>query len=127
MDARVGPALAPAIEVRLRLLERLEAEAPERRLLRVPDPGFHLALAIGIAHATRQRDDAVVREHVAIQRVERRIVHVRRQHPFAEVVEHDDADGAAEPAKRLLMQLRPDLGARAPHQEPDGLAASSLA
>ena len=77
MDPRVGPVRLPAIEVRLRGLERLEAEPFERRLLRMADPGLDFPFAIGIAHATRQRDDAVVRQDVAIERIERRIVDVR--------------------------------------------------
>ena len=77
VDARVGPVRFPAIEIGLRLLQRLEAQAVQRRLLRVADARFDLALAIGIADATRQRDDAVVREHVAIERIERGIVDVR--------------------------------------------------
>ena len=44
VDARVGPARFPAIEIRLRLLERLEAQPLQRRLLRVADAGFDLAL-----------------------------------------------------------------------------------
>ena len=80
VDARVGPVRFPAIEIRLRRLERLEAQALQRRLLRVADAGFDFPFAIGIADATRQRDDAVVREHVAIERIERGIVDVRREH-----------------------------------------------
>jgi hypothetical protein len=100
VDARIGPVRLPAIQVRLRRLERLEAQALQRRLLRVADAGFDLALAIGIAHAARQRDDAVVGEHVAIERIERGIVDVRREHAFAQVVEDDDLDRAAQATKR---------------------------
>jgi len=60
VDARIGPVCLPAIQVRLRGLERLEAQALQRRLLRVTDASFDFAFAIGIAHAARQRDDAVV-------------------------------------------------------------------
>ena len=77
VDARVGPARFPAIQVRLRLVERLEAQAFQRRLLRVADAGFDLPFAIGIADAARQGDDAVVREHIAIERIERGVVDVR--------------------------------------------------
>ena len=72
MDARVRPVRVPAIQIGLRGLDRLEAQALQRRLLGVADAGFDFALAIGIADATRQRDDAVMREHVAIERIERR-------------------------------------------------------
>ena len=56
MNARVGPARFPVIEIGLRRLERLEAESLERRLLRVPDARLDFPFAIGIAHAARQRD-----------------------------------------------------------------------
>ena len=42
--------------------------------------------------------------------------------PSFEVVEDDDAYGAAQPAERPLVQLGPDLGAGAVNQQPDGLA-----
>src|SRR6185312_8207308 len=48
VDARIGPVGLPAIEVGLCLIERLEAEAAERRLLRVADPSFDLPLPIRI-------------------------------------------------------------------------------
>jgi hypothetical protein len=60
VDARIGPVRFPAVQVRLRRLERLEAQALQRRLLRVADAGFDLPFAIGIAHAAWQGDDAVV-------------------------------------------------------------------
>ena len=44
VDARVGPARVPPIEIGLRLLERLEAHASQGCLLRVADPGFDFAL-----------------------------------------------------------------------------------
>jgi hypothetical protein len=59
------------------------------------DSRLDLALAIGIAHPARQRDRAVVLEHVAIQRVHRRVVDVRRDDAFLEVVEDDDAGRTA--------------------------------
>ena len=82
------------------------------------DARFDFALAIRIADATRQRHHAVVREHVAIERIERGIVDVRREHAFFEIVEDNDAHGAAKPTKRALMQLGPDLRARLPDQQP---------
>ena len=71
----------------MRGLDRLEAEPFQRRLLRVADARFDFPFAIGIADAARQRDDAVMREHVAIERIDRGIVDVRREHAFAQVVE----------------------------------------
>ena len=48
---------------------------------------------------------------------------VRGEHALAQIVEDHDAHDAAEPAKRLLMQLGPAPGARLEEQQPDALAA----
>jgi len=117
VDTRVRPALFPAIQVRLRLGERAKALAPERCLLCMADAGFHLPFAIGIADATRQGDRAVMRKHITIERIQSGVVDVRREHAFAQIVEHDDSDGAAQTAKRIFVQLGPDLRARLPRQE----------
>ena len=85
-------------------------------------PRFDFPFAIGIADATRQRDDTVVGQHVAIERIERRIVDVRREHAFFEIVEDDDTDRPTEPAKGALVELGPHLRARLPHQQADGFA-----
>ena len=122
VDPRVGPVRLPAIEIRLRLLEALEALPVQRRLLRVADARFDLALAIGIADAARQADHAVVREHVAIERIERRLVDVGREHALFEIVEDDGPRRSAEPAKRALMELGPRLRARLPRQQAHGFA-----
>ena len=118
VDAGVRPVRLPAIEIRLRLLQALEALAVERRLLRVADARFDLALAIGIADAARQADHAVVREDVAIQRIQRRLVDIRRQHAFFEIVEDDRPRRAAETPKRALMEFGPRLRTRLPRQQP---------
>ena len=86
MDAGVGPAGVPAVEVGLRLGERLEAQALERGL-RMADGRLDFPLAIGIPDATGQRDDAVVREHVAVERVQGGVVDVRREHALPQIVE----------------------------------------
>ena len=122
MDAGVGPAPLPAVEVGLGVVEPLEAEAAQRRLLRVADAGLDLALSVGVTDATRQGDDAVVGQHVAVERIERRVVDVRGEHALLEVVEDDDPYGAAQPPKRPLVQFGPDLRARPVDQQPDSLA-----
>ncbi len=122
VDARVRPALVPVVEVALRILRALEAQ-PFEHLLRVPDPRLHLPLAIGMAYAARQREGAVVREDVAVERIEPRVVDVRREHALAKVVEHCRAWRPAEAAKRFLVQLAPDLRARAPREQAYRLAA----
>ena len=57
VDAGIGPAPLPAVEIRLSDVEPLEAEAAQRRLLGVADGRLDLALAIGVSDATRQGDD----------------------------------------------------------------------
>ncbi len=92
LEALADPAGRRAI---VRGLKGLEVKPAQRGFLRVPDPRFHFPFAIRITDATRQCDDAVVREHVAIERVERGIVDVGREHALAQIVEHDHADRAA--------------------------------
>jgi hypothetical protein len=47
------------------------------------DAGFDFPFAVGIAHPTGQRDDAVVRQDVAKERVQRRVIDVRGEDAFA--------------------------------------------
>jgi len=47
VDTRVRPARFPAIQIRLRLVDRLEAEPAQRRFLRVADAGFDFPLRSG--------------------------------------------------------------------------------
>ena len=109
VNARVGPALFPVIQVGLRFFQTFEALPFERRFLGVADAGLDLALSIRIAHAARQRDGAVVRQHVAVQRIERGIVDVGREHAFAQIVEDDDAVAPPSRRKACLVQFGPDL------------------
>src|ERR671913_1475522 len=83
---------------------------------------FDFSLAIGVADSTREGDDAIVGEYVAVERVERRVVDVRREDPFLEIVEDDHAHRPTEPTKRPLVELSPDLRARLPDQQTDRLA-----
>ncbi len=62
-------------------------------------------------------------EHIAIQRVQRRIVDVGREHAFAQIIEHDHARGSAQPAKRLLVQFGPDARTGTEGQQTNGFAA----
>ena len=87
VDAGVGPAGLPAIEIGLGVGKPRDAQPAERRLLRMADPGVDFAFPIGIANPARQRDRAVVREDVAIERIERRVVDVGGEDAFFQVVE----------------------------------------
>ena len=108
VDARVGPARFPVVQIGLGLFQALEAQSFQRRFLGVADAGFDLPFAIRISDAAGQGDHAVVGEHIAIERIERGIVDVRSEHAFAQIVEHHDAHAAAQPAERFLMQFGPD-------------------
>ncbi len=87
VDARVGPALFPAIKVGLGFLQTLEAQAFQRCSLRMTDAGFDFAFAVRVLNAAGHGDRAVVREHVAIKRIERGIVHVGDENALAQIIE----------------------------------------
>ena len=91
MNARVGPVSFPTIQIGLRIFQALEALAFERSLLRMTDARFDLAFAIRVLHSAWKRCDAVVLQHVTVQRIERGLVNVRREHAFAQVIEHHHA------------------------------------
>ena len=88
------------------------------------DAGFDLPLpfAIRIADSAREGDYAVVRQHITIKRIQRGVVDVRGEDPFFQIVEDDDADKAPQPAQRAFVELRPDLRARSPNEQPHRLA-----
>ena len=65
VDARVGPALFPAVEVGLRFVQALEAQPFERRVLRVADAPFDFALSIRVVHPAGQRLRTMCRGIVA--------------------------------------------------------------
>ena len=111
--------------VRLRCVETLEAQSFERRLLRIADASFDLPFAIGIADTAREGDHPVMREYIAIDWIQRGVVDVRSEDAFFQIVEDDDADGAAQPAKSVFVELGPDLRARAPHEQPHRLARAA--
>ena len=62
----------PVIQVRLRLFQALEAQPFQRCLLGMPDAALDLPLPIRIANAARQGDGAVVRQQIAIERIQGR-------------------------------------------------------
>jgi len=74
----------------------------------VTDARFDFALSIWILNATGHGHGTVVREHIAIEGIERGIVNVGGQHTLTQIVEHHDARTATHPAKRFLVQFGPD-------------------
>ena len=125
MNARVGPAFFPVIEVRLGRLQAFEPLPLQRSFLGMGDAGLHLAFAIRIAHPARHRHRTVVRQHVAVERIERGVVDVGSKYAFFQVVEHHDFGGASQSAERLLMQLCPDARAGLEGEQPDAFAAEA--
>ena len=66
-----------------------------------------------------------MRQHVAVQRVQRGIVDVRSEDTLAEIIEHDHSRGAADATKGLLMQLGPGLRTGAEDQQSNRLPAAT--
>jgi hypothetical protein len=108
VNARVGPALFPTIQIGLRFLQTLEAQSFEGSFLRMANARLDFALPIRVLHATRKGHRTVMLQHVAVQRIERGLVDVGREHAFAEIIEHHHACHAAQSAKRFLVELGPD-------------------
>ena len=88
MNAGVGPALFPAIQIRLRFFQALEAHSFERCSFGVTDSGLHFPFAIGILDPARQSHHAVVSENITKQRVDGGIVDIGNCHSFSQVVEN---------------------------------------
>ncbi len=84
---------------------------------------FDFAFAVRILHAAGQSHNAVVFQHVAVQRIERGIVDVGREHALAQIIEHHHPSRAAQSAKRLLVQLGPDPGTGSEYQQANGFPA----
>ena len=123
VDARVGPARFPVVQVGLSFLQAFEAKSFQRGILGMADAPFHFPLAIRIADAAGQRDNTVVSKHVAVQRIDGGIVDVWFDHPLAQIVEHGDSCHSAQPAEGSLVQLSPRLRTGAEHQQANTLTA----
>jgi hypothetical protein len=123
VNTGVGPALFPTVQISLGLLQALETKSLQGRLLGVADAGFHFPFSIRISDAARQSDDAVVSEHVTVERIQRGIVDVRGEYAFAQVVEHHHVSNPAQPAESTLMQFNPDARTRAKGEQAYRLAA----
>src|ERR1051326_3989338 len=95
VNARVGPAPLPLIQIRLSLFETFETQSLQRCLFGVADARFHFSFAIRISDATRHGDDAVVRQHIFEQWIDCGIVDVWGEDAFLQVIENHDTTGAA--------------------------------
>src|SRR6266700_1651659 len=125
MDARVGPALFPVVQIRLRLFQALELLALQRRHLRMVDATLDFSFSIWIAHFARQRCHAVMCQNIAVQGVDSRIVEVWGQHALAKVIENHDPRRTAKPAKCLLVKLSPHPRTRSEGQQANTLATTT--
>ena len=112
MDTRVGPPFLPTVEVGLRIFQVVKAESLERRLLRMTHAGFDLSLAIRMSNTAGHGHDAIVGQHVAIERIKYRIVYVCLQHPLLEIVQDDEAWSATQAAKTVLVKPSPHFRGR---------------
>ena len=117
MDASIGAAGFPTIQIGLCFLQTLEAFSFERCLLGMSDGGLDFSFSIGIFDPARQGDHAIVGEDVAIEWIQSGIVDVGDEHAFAQVIEHDDTGTTTQSAKRFLVQLGPDTRAGAESQQ----------
>ena len=93
MDARVGPALFPAVQIGLRFLETLKALPLERCFLRVADPGLHFSFSIWIMDPASERYRAIVGQDISIQGIESGIVDIGTQHALFQVIENNNSRG----------------------------------
>jgi len=66
VNARVGPALFPMIQVSLSILQTFEALSLEGCFLGMAHAALDLTFTIRIAHPTGQRHRAVMRQHIAV-------------------------------------------------------------
>ena len=87
------------------------------------DAGFDFTFSIRVSDPAWHRHHAVVRKHIAVERIERGIVEVGLEHALAQIVEHHHARAATEPAKGFLVELGPDLRTGTKDQQADRLAA----
>lgn len=95
-------------------LERVEAEAFERVVLRIPDAGFRLALVLGFSGQAGKRHEAGVARIGGVGRIELRLVEVRLQHARLQIVDHDDPDDAAQRFEGPLVAADEGLHVLAP-------------
>src|SRR5271155_948033 len=125
VDARVGPALFPVVQIRLRLFQALELLALQRRHLRMVDAALNFSFSIRIAHFARQRCHTVVSQNIAVERIYARIVEVWRQHALTQVVQNYNPRRTAKPAKCPFMQLGPYPRTRTEDQQANTLPTTT--
>jgi hypothetical protein len=67
------------------------------------DAGFNFSFSIWILDPTGQSYGAIVRQDVAIERIQSGIVDVRDEHAFAQIIENHDSRSATQSTECSLM------------------------
>jgi hypothetical protein len=125
VDARIGAAGFPTIQISLRFFQALEAFSLEGCVLGVSDAALNFSFSIWILDPARQSDTTIVSQHVAIEGIQSGIVDVGDKYTFLQIIEHHDAGTAAESTECFLVQLGPDARAGAEGEQAYRLAAAS--
>jgi hypothetical protein len=99
---RIGTACLPTIQIGLGLLQALKAFSLEGSLS-VADAGFNFSFSIWILDPTGHGDSAIVRQDVAIERIQSGIMDVRDEHAFAQIIQDDDPRSATQSTECFLM------------------------
>src|SRR5271166_1531133 len=102
MNAGIGAACLPTVQIDLGLLQALKAFALERSLC-VADAGFNFSFSIWILDPTGQRYGAIVCQDVAIERIQSGIVDVRDEDALAQIIQNHDTRRATQSAECFLM------------------------
>jgi hypothetical protein len=102
MNASIGTACLPTIQIGLGLLQTLKAFSLERSL-GMANARLNFSFSIWILDPTGQGDRAIVRQDVAIERIQSGIIDVRDEHALAQIVQDDDPRSATQSTECFLM------------------------
>ena len=109
VDARGSPLGLPVLKEFVLLIDGLKPSALERCRLGMSNRIFYSTLSIWIPHTGRVGHDAVVAQRCGVDRIEPRLVQVRLDDPFLEVIQDNVLRAATEVTPGLFMQLCPHL------------------
>src|ERR1700677_2754697 len=86
MNEGISTACLPTIQIGLSLLHALKA-FPLERSLGVADTRLNFSISIWVLDPTRQSDGAIVRQDVAIERIQNGIIDVRDEDALAQIIQ----------------------------------------
>src|SRR5260370_7734705 len=115
MNASIGAAGFPTVQIGLRFFQALEAFSLEWCVLGVSDAALNFSFSIWILDPAGQSDTAIVSQHVAIEGIQSGIVDVGDKYTFLQIIGHHDAGTAAESTAVFPFHLRQIA---LPHAEP---------